>query len=55
MDDQIEHFEKWNVISLSLVLNFVPKPKDRGMFGYFLLWKLDLQQATVRAYVIFSL
>ncbi|KAF8078153.1 nucleolus protein [Lyophyllum atratum] len=25
-----EHREKWDVISLSLVLNFVPEPKDRG-------------------------
>ncbi|KAF9459366.1 nucleolus protein [Collybia nuda] len=25
-----EHFTSWDVISLSLVLNFVPEPKDRG-------------------------
>jgi 25S rRNA (adenine2142-N1)-methyltransferase len=28
--DQDEHKDKWDVISLSLVLNFVPEPKDRG-------------------------
>ena len=25
-----EHSERWDVISLSLVVNFVPEPKDRG-------------------------
>jgi 25S rRNA (adenine2142-N1)-methyltransferase len=29
--DRQENFEKWSVISLSLVVNFVPEPKDRGM------------------------
>lgn len=28
--DQADNREKWDVISLSLVLNFVPEPKDRG-------------------------
>ncbi|KAF8556895.1 hypothetical protein OG21DRAFT_1475757 [Imleria badia] len=28
--DVDEHSERWNVISLSLVVNFVPEPKDRG-------------------------
>lgn len=27
-----EHREKWNILSLSLVLNFVPEAKDRGVF-----------------------
>ncbi|KAG6379242.1 nucleolus protein [Boletus reticuloceps] len=27
-----EHTERWDVISLSLVVNFVPDPKDRGSF-----------------------
>jgi len=28
--DEVENHEKWDVISLSLVLNFVPDPKGRG-------------------------
>jgi len=28
--DAEAHHEKWNIISLSLVLNFAPEPKDRG-------------------------
>ncbi|KAJ7090219.1 nucleolus protein [Mycena belliarum] len=28
--DETEHREKWDVVSLSLVLNFVSDPKDRG-------------------------
>lgn len=28
--DEAENHERWNIISLSLVLNFVPEPKDRG-------------------------
>ncbi|KAJ8519909.1 hypothetical protein ONZ45_g3242 [Pleurotus djamor] len=28
--DQIEHHRKWDIISLSLVLNFVPDASDRG-------------------------
>ncbi|KAG6820798.1 hypothetical protein H0H93_011563 [Arthromyces matolae] len=28
--DPAEHYHKWDVISLSLVLNFVPVPQDRG-------------------------
>ncbi|KAF9001946.1 nucleolus protein [Cyathus striatus] len=28
--DEHEHCEKWGLISLSLVLNFVPDPQDRG-------------------------
>ncbi|KAN0075486.1 25S rRNA (adenine(2142)-N(1))-methyltransferase [Tylopilus felleus] len=28
--DAGEHREKWDLISLSLVVNFVPEPKDRG-------------------------
>ncbi|OBZ75645.1 25S rRNA adenine-N(1) methyltransferase [Grifola frondosa] len=28
--DEKEHYEKWDIISLSLVLNFVPDAKDRG-------------------------
>ncbi len=28
--DPEEHREKWDVISLSLVLNFPPNPNDRG-------------------------
>jgi 25S rRNA (adenine2142-N1)-methyltransferase len=28
--DEAEHKEKWDIISLSLVLNFVPEPKNRG-------------------------
>ncbi|KAG6854979.1 hypothetical protein C0991_009802 [Blastosporella zonata] len=30
--DVNENRKKWDAISLSLVLNFVPEPKDRGMF-----------------------
>ncbi|KAG6874324.1 hypothetical protein C0995_001549 [Termitomyces sp. Mi166 len=30
--DVAEHCNKWDIVSLSLVLNFVPEPKDRGMF-----------------------
>jgi 25S rRNA (adenine2142-N1)-methyltransferase len=30
MDSETEHHEKWDIISLSLVLNFVPQPRDRG-------------------------
>ncbi|KAF7983059.1 hypothetical protein HWV62_23955 [Athelia sp. TMB] len=30
LDSEVEHQEKWDVISLSLVVNFVPNPKDRG-------------------------
>ncbi|KAH0830275.1 hypothetical protein J3R83DRAFT_1640 [Lanmaoa asiatica] len=28
--DVDEHTERWDIISLSLVVNFVPEPKDRG-------------------------
>jgi 25S rRNA (adenine2142-N1)-methyltransferase len=28
--DEDKNREMWDVISLSLVLNFVPEPKDRG-------------------------
>jgi len=28
--DEDEHRAKWDVVSLSLVVNFVPEPKDRG-------------------------
>jgi 25S rRNA (adenine(2142)-N(1))-methyltransferase, Bmt2 len=28
-----EHQSSWNAISLSLVVNFVPKPSDRGTAG----------------------
>ncbi|EKM55736.1 uncharacterized protein PHACADRAFT_121556 [Phanerochaete carnosa HHB-10118-sp] len=28
--DEEEHHEQWDLISLSLVVNFVPEPKDRG-------------------------
>ena len=28
--DVNEHAEKWDLVSLSLVVNFVPEPKDRG-------------------------
>lgn len=31
--DEEEHHAKWDIISLSLVVNFVPDAKDRGMFG----------------------
>jgi len=30
MDAESAHKEKWHIISLSLVVNFVPEPKDRG-------------------------
>jgi len=30
MDSEVEHHEKWDMISLSLVVNFVPEPRDRG-------------------------
>jgi 25S rRNA (adenine2142-N1)-methyltransferase len=29
--DETENCEKWDSISLSLVLNFVPDPRDRGI------------------------
>lgn len=29
--DTRQHYEAWDIISLSLVLNFVPGGKDRGM------------------------
>lgn len=32
--DQKENHQKWDAISLSLVLNFVPVPSDRGGFHY---------------------
>ena len=28
--DEAENREQWDLISLSLVVNFVPEPKDRG-------------------------
>jgi 25S rRNA (adenine2142-N1)-methyltransferase len=28
--DEEEHRGKWDIISLSLVLNFIPEPKERG-------------------------
>ena len=28
--DVDKHTERWDIISLSLVVNFVPEPKDRG-------------------------
>jgi len=30
MDSETEHCAKWDIISLSLVVNFVPESKDRG-------------------------
>jgi 25S rRNA (adenine2142-N1)-methyltransferase len=30
--DENEHRASWDIISLSLVLNFVPEPKDRGIY-----------------------
>lgn len=30
--DLEEHAGRWDVISLSLVVNFVPEPRDRGSF-----------------------
>ena len=33
--DPEEYREKWDVISLSLVLNFVPDAKDRGVLSSF--------------------
>lgn len=40
--DQDEHKDKWDVISLSLVLNFVAEPKDRGQLHLVVqeIWKL---------------
>ena len=29
--DANEHAERWDIVSLSLVVNFVPEPKDRGI------------------------
>jgi hypothetical protein len=29
--DEDENRSKWDIISLSLVVNFVPDPRDRGM------------------------
>ena len=37
--DQSEHREAWDAISLSLVLNFIPDGKDRGM--YILVMRVD--------------
>jgi 25S rRNA (adenine2142-N1)-methyltransferase len=34
MDEHL-HRGKWDIISLSLVLNFVPEPKDRGGLSRF--------------------
>ena len=31
--DEDEHREQWDLISLSLVVNFVPEPKDRGQYA----------------------
>lgn len=31
MDSEVEHNEKWDIVSLSLVVNFVPEPKSRGL------------------------
>jgi 25S rRNA (adenine2142-N1)-methyltransferase len=28
--DESEHWERWDLVSLSLVVNFVPEAKDRG-------------------------
>lgn len=28
--DETEHHHRWEIISMSLVLNFAPEPKDRG-------------------------
>lgn len=30
--DEMANTSSWHVISLSLVINFVPQPKDRGKF-----------------------
>jgi 25S rRNA (adenine2142-N1)-methyltransferase len=30
IDSETEHRARWNIISLSLVVNFVPESKDRG-------------------------
>ena len=32
--DETTNTSTWDVISLSLVINFVPQPKDRGKFQY---------------------
>jgi hypothetical protein len=37
--DHSEHREAWDAISLSLVLNFIPDGKDRGM--YMLVVRVD--------------
>jgi 25S rRNA (adenine2142-N1)-methyltransferase len=31
MDSAVEHSGKWDIVSLSLVVNFVPEPRDRGL------------------------
>ncbi|KZT00310.1 uncharacterized protein LAESUDRAFT_666425, partial [Laetiporus sulphureus 93-53] len=31
---EAEHCEKWDIISLSLILNFVPDAKDRGTYAF---------------------
>lgn len=30
MDSKVEHRESWDIVSLSLVINFVPEARDRG-------------------------
>ena len=41
MDSEVEHHEKWDMISLSLVVNFVPEPRDRGLrIAFFHIQKL---------------
>ena len=32
--DEDDNREKWDLISLSLVVNFVPEPRDRGAWVY---------------------
>ena len=32
--DEDDNKEKWDLISLSLVVNFVPEPRDRGAWVY---------------------
>ena len=32
MDSAVEHSKKWDIVSLSLVVNFVPEPRDRGLW-----------------------
>jgi 25S rRNA (adenine2142-N1)-methyltransferase len=32
--DEDENRGKWDIISLSLVVNFVPDPRDRGIHAY---------------------